>query len=126
MKLGQSVLALLAIATLLLLSGCSFFWDTTPTVVSVEYYGHNSFKLGYTGEWSSDLSVSPQVLFEKVFVKSKNADKYYTIIDTEQAGMASSFKTNYEIIIVDRDWTPGNTIIVSHTEKHEFQVPDTQ
>jgi hypothetical protein len=126
MKLKKSA-ALLALAPLFLLSGCVLF-PATPTIVSAEYYGPDSFKLGHTGEWASSGTVNdiPDIQ-NTIFVKSTGTGDYYTIISNKQVEMASSFKTNYDIVTVNRNWTPGDTIVVSYTDKKcEFHVPDTQ
>jgi hypothetical protein len=109
----------LSIALHFLLSSCAFIY--TPRVVSVEYHGHNSFKIGITGNWYSII------LGDEVFVKSKITGEYYTITRSKQLSLViSTTEPNYRICFVDRNWTPGDTIIVFDSwEEYKFHVPET-
>jgi hypothetical protein len=86
------------------LSGCLL--ENTDNIVSVEYYGSNSFRLGYAGVWEYGE-------FEMLYIHN-NAGTTYHITEAKQVGWATSYSTNYEIIYVYPDWIPGERITVEY------------
>jgi hypothetical protein len=100
---------------LFLFPGC-FLLINTDDIVNAEYYGPNSFRLGYIGMWEDDD-------FEGIYVYNDTGTTYI-ITKTKQVGWATSYSTNYEILYVYPDWIPGELITVSYAgKKHSFRVP---
>jgi hypothetical protein len=82
-----------------LISGCLL--ENTDEIISAEYYGGNSFRLGYSGMWPAG--------FEILSVYNDTGANY-RITKTKQAGWAASYSTNYIILHADPEWIPGSVL----------------
>jgi hypothetical protein len=99
------------------LSGCLL--EITDNIVSAEYYGANSFRLGYAGMWEDDRE------FTGISVRN-DTGVTCTITERKDTGWSSSYSTNYVILYVYPDWIPGELITVSCSatgKECSFRVP---
>jgi hypothetical protein len=119
MKLKAIVLRLsIALMPFFALPGCPL--GNTDDIVNAEYYGSNSFRLAYTGMWEDNDT------FQGLGVHSNATNAAYTITEAKPVEGSSFYATKYAILYVDSDWTPGDTITVSHYaagKQYSFNVP---